>query len=158
MRFIDVNEDSKVDKYNKLLRDNHVIVLFYMDGCGACEALKPHWNEFEKELRSKKDKHDNIVIAKVNSRYMNDISGYKSILGYPTIYHLHNGEKISEFSDKRTVSALNKYLNNIKSHAKKGGRRRVKRNRRSSRKSVNKSKSRKGRSRRKPRRKTRKHK
>ena len=36
------------------LKKKHGIVLFYMNGCGHCETMKPDWNKLITEL---KDKH-----------------------------------------------------------------------------------------------------
>jgi len=120
MRFIDVDSDSKVEVYNNLLKGKDVMVLFYMDGCGACEGLKPEWNKFEKQVMKSKG-GEKTIVAKVKSLYMNDIEGYKSIIGYPTIYHLRNGEKIGEFSDNRTSDSLMRFYKSISGH--KGGKR-----------------------------------
>ena len=35
------------------LKKKHGIVLFYMDGCGHCETMKPAWNKLINELKER---------------------------------------------------------------------------------------------------------
>lgn len=150
MHIVNVNSPSEVSKYNSLLPGHNVMVMFYMDGCGFCELLKPEWNEFVKHIKKNHTgKDDKNVIAQVNSSFIRDVDGDKDVLGYPTIMHLLDGKKRSEFNDKRDKDELIKYFKNMsKSPGKQSGgrtkkrRRRIKKRRKNTRSRV-RSKSRK---------------
>lgn len=56
----------------------------------------------------------NMMIARVNADYMPMVHGHKDIMGYPTIYHLKNGKKVSEFTGPRSLEHFEKFLESIK--------------------------------------------
>jgi hypothetical protein len=64
--------------------------------------------------------HDKYVIARVNSNHINAVNGDRNVLGYPTIMHLLDGKKQSEFTDEREKEALIKYFEHME-HNQKGG-------------------------------------
>jgi len=141
--YIHVIDSNSVNKYNKLL-DNHkdVIVLYYMDNCYYCDILKPEWSKFEEH--AKKKNNFKGVIAKINSKYINDVNGYKEIMGYPTIYRLNNKNKESEFDGERTLEGLTSFLNetiNKENKTMKGGKRKTKKRRTKTKKRRTKTKS-----------------
>lgn len=115
MHFINVSNPSQANKYNRLLHGRNVMVLFYMNGCGFCELLKPEWDEFEKHMKKNNtyDRDDKYVIAQVNANFMRDIEGDKDVLGYPTIMHLLDGKKQGEFNNERNSNELIKYFKNM---------------------------------------------
>lgn len=124
MHFIDVRYTNQVDDYNNLIRGRHAMVVFYMDGCGYCELLKPEWNIFEEELKRKKDhknKYDDYVIARVNANHINSIDGHNNVIGYPTIMHLIDGKLNEEYSDERNKESLIKFFNKMIKQKQRGG-------------------------------------
>lgn len=127
MHFIHVQNPKQVEEYNKLLPGRHVMVMYYMDGCFFCDDLKPKWNKFEKYISSLKKykNNDKYVIARVNSNYINSVNGDKNVIGYPTIMHLLDGKKKSEFTDKREKKALINYFKHI-DDSQKGGTKKIK--------------------------------
>ena len=82
VELIHVNDPSQISRYNRLIKDKPTMVLFYMDGCGHCEMLKPEWDEFEK---SAKKTNINSGVARVNANYMDRVDGDKDVIGFPTI-------------------------------------------------------------------------
>jgi len=126
MHFIDVNGPEHVDEYNNLIPKKHVIVLYYMDNCGFCDLLKPKWDRFEKRAKKNHKKDDDFVIARVNSNHIKGVDGDSDVIGYPTIMHLLDGKKHSEFNGERSEDALEEYLNTIKNKYSKSGGRKMK--------------------------------
>jgi len=116
---IHVNDPHTVDRYNAHVHNKPVMVLFYMDGCGHCEMMKPEWKAFEDEYRHKPHHNGHIIIAKVNQNYINMVEGHSSVSGFPTIYHLHNGKKVSEFNKERNLENFKQYIDTIERHDKK---------------------------------------
>ena len=72
------------------LKKKHGIILFYMNGCGHCEIMKPAWNKVITDL---KDKHKSeIILGAVESSSMEMFNkhGIKpSVSGFPTILYFH---------------------------------------------------------------------
>ena len=72
------------------LKKKHGIVLFYMNGCGHCETMKPDWNKLITEL---KDKHKNeIILGAVESSNMDMFKKHgisPSVSGFPKILYFH---------------------------------------------------------------------
>jgi hypothetical protein len=72
------------------LKKKHGIILFYMNGCGHCETMKPSWNKLITEL---KDKHKNeIILGAVESGNMDIFKKHgisPAVSGFPTILYFH---------------------------------------------------------------------
>ena len=46
--------EDKKQEAERLLQNRRVLVLFFMDGCGHCEANKPAWDKLTKSLKGMK--------------------------------------------------------------------------------------------------------
>lgn len=60
----------------------------------------------------------NMMVARVNSDYLDMVDGHKEIAGYPTIYHLRDGKKVSEYSGPRSLEHFEKFLESIEKKTK----------------------------------------
>lgn len=97
---------SDAEKINKYIDDGkHLFVLVYMNGCGPCNATKPHWIGMQmhpklSEVLSKGN--GNVEIAYVE-RENQDVFKDKlnSIDGYPSIQYVHRGKKVN-YNGERT--------------------------------------------------------
>lgn len=95
------------------LQNKHGVVLFYMDGCGHCENMKPDWNKLIEEL---KDKHkDEIILGAIESSNMHIFkkSGISpSISGFPTILYFHpnNLTRPDAYKGDRSYEDLKKWI------------------------------------------------
>ena len=94
----------------KKLKNNHGVVLFFMNGCGHCIDMKDHWNAAVDECRNNgigSDK-DNFVLGAVESGNMDMFQKYgitTNVNGYPTILYINaegikNGNTNHEKYDK----------------------------------------------------------
>lgn len=95
------------------LKKNHGIVLFYMNGCGHCETMKPAWNKVITEL---KDRHKNeIILGAVESSNMDMFKKHgisPSVSGFPTILYFHPN-KLSNpesYNGDRSYEDLKKWI------------------------------------------------
>jgi hypothetical protein len=95
------------------LKKQHGIVLFYMNGCGHCETMKPAWNKLINEL---KDKHKNeIILGAIESGSMDMFKKHgisPSVSGFPTILYFHPNKLSTPESYKgdRSYEDLKKWL------------------------------------------------
>jgi thiol-disulfide isomerase/thioredoxin len=102
---------------NAISKDEPILVLLYMDGCGYCEMLKPAWKDAIKEINK-----DNImIIGEVESKLSKDLplKVKDSIKGYPTIQVLQNGKIKKTYEGDRST-------NDIVNFAKKHTSRKIK--------------------------------
>lgn len=129
VELIHVNSPKTVSQYNRVVKNKPTMVLFYMDGCGHCESMKPEWEKFEEDA---KNTHTSQVVARVNANYMSDLEGETDVMGYPTIMMLLNGKKHKEFTGERTSKKFMKFL---KDNIVMSGGRKKRRKRKSSKKS-----------------------
>ena len=89
MVFLHINPSNS---NTKLLNDSidsgkQIFVLFYLEGCGPCNATRPEWAKIENIM--KKYKGDpNIVIADVDQSLLKSIKHLKPINGFPTIRYI----------------------------------------------------------------------
>lgn len=120
MKLIHVNDDKSLEEYNEIIPNTKAIVLFYMDGCMHCEMMKDEWMDFENKMKQSDEK---LIIARVNQKYINRITGDKDILGFPTIFYLMNGKKIKEYNGDRTINGFNEFYKSIINKSQKGGKR-----------------------------------
>ena len=135
---IDITDVSHLVAYKKMKRENKpLLVCYYMNGCGYCDAMKEEWTNFTENR--KRDPSVNIV--KIESSFIPPDEG---VMGYPTIKLFNVPKKNTiEFNSNRTEEEFNQFLSdNI---SKKGGgarnkkrsNRRNKLNKRSNRKRSN---------------------
>jgi len=104
-----VSDEASLEQYNKELSDGaSIIVLYYSPSCPHCMMMEPAWMDFERKAEP-----TNSRIARVRADYMPRIGGSKDIMGYPTIYHIKNGEKQREYNGARDVESFLKFLTEI---------------------------------------------
>ena len=128
MHIIDVRSDETLQKYNDLVKKVPSVVLFYADWCGHCKNFKPEWEKFEK-LAQKQHQGNDFMIARVSEPFVNKVDGHSSVRGYPTIYHLINGEHNEDYMKQRDVAGLIEFLSEVHPgiQIQNGGKRKPKR-------------------------------
>jgi len=95
------------------LKKKHGVILFYMDGCGHCETMKPAWNKVINEL---KDKHKNeIILGAVESSNMDMFKKHgisPSVSGFPTILYFHPNKITNpeSYNGDRSYEDLKKWI------------------------------------------------
>jgi hypothetical protein len=104
------------------LKKKHGIVLFYMNGCGHCETMKPAWNKLINEL---KDKHKNeIILGAIESGSMDMFKKHgisPSVSGFPTILYFHPNKLTNpeSYNGDRSYEDLKKWILNKKGKGNK---------------------------------------
>jgi len=76
VRCEDATEDvvTSVEKFNQMIDDGSVFVMFFAPWCGHCQRLKPTWDQLMKDINT--DETISITIMKVNSSFIS----YKKII------------------------------------------------------------------------------
>ncbi len=117
-------------EFNKHLKNGKdIFVLFYLEGCGPCNATKPEWKKLH-NVFANNDNH-NIVIADVDQVLMKD---FKSLniqpKGFPAIYHISkNGKMYLDYEDaeiSKKDRTIDSFVEWIEKHINETGPRRQK--------------------------------
>jgi thiol-disulfide isomerase/thioredoxin len=84
---------------------NMTMVLFYADWCGACQTIKPTWNELKTELGDvtfeEINEKDTALFEAKQQEYATEV------MGFPTMLIINNGEieKYQGSRDKESIKA-----------------------------------------------------
>ena len=104
------NASSQSDKLNTHIKDKkHAFVLFYLQGCGPCNATRPEWEKVPHHLEHHA-KNPNLMIADVDQSAIDHVKHNSGgIDGFPTIRHI-KGDEVNEYSGERTAEGLAKWM------------------------------------------------
>jgi thiol-disulfide isomerase/thioredoxin len=93
------SDDKEIEKFNDYLKKNkNMYILFYLEGCGPCNATRPEWKKIKNILMNKYD--DTIVVADVDQSLMNKLNINIQPKGFPAMYHVSNkGKTYSDYDD-----------------------------------------------------------
>lgn len=124
------NNAEKINKY--IYEGKHVFILFYMEGCGPCNATRPEWKKLENVLEKKYKNNSNLVVADVDQEELTKIKHLpKEPSGFPTmlyIYKNNNGENYEDSSVKDKNRTVDSFVEWIENHvpSQSGGKKRRK--------------------------------
>lgn len=138
MKVLDIRSSESAKEFNKLMKKQPVVVLFYMDGCFHCDAMKPAWNEMENRM-IRREMRCPMALAKVNSDYLSQVDTPRSVYGFPTIMHLKDGDFVEEHEGPRDLESLTKFVESVEErNSMSGGKRKTRKERNMKRKSIKK--------------------
>jgi len=129
MKFLNINRDNKkliTDLNQHIKKKDTIFILFYLEGCGPCNAARPEWKKIENVLGGKyKDREDYIVVD-IDQSLMDGIEGLKdSPAGFPTIRYMKGNDYTSYESNRDIDSFVNWIETNMKKK-QSGGKRKTK--------------------------------
>jgi thiol-disulfide isomerase/thioredoxin len=130
MIFLHIDPTTKNTKhFNKYVsQGKQIFVLFYLEGCGPCNATIPEWKKIKNILSIKYKHNNNIVIADVDQELMREIKYLTNEpQGFPTMLYISNKGKINENYEEcnidrkdRTVDSFIEWIES-KTKGQKGG-------------------------------------
>ena len=137
MIFLHIDPTTKNTKlFNKyVLQGKQIFVLFYLEGCGPCNATRPEWKKIKNVLDVKYKNNNNVVIADVDQELMKEIKFLTNQpKGFPSmIYICDKGKTNEDYEDcniskkDRTIDSFVEWIESkVKSHkthnkSQKGG-------------------------------------
>lgn len=115
-----------------------VFVLFFMEGCGHCVAMRPEWAK----LKTAGADLGDVTIAAVDSGMLDELNSNSDpkvknvttvVNGFPTIKFVR-GSTVVDYDGERTVDSFKAFIkSHMGSNKQQGGRRHRRRSSRSSR-------------------------
>ena len=105
-----------IDKLNKHLtrRDDKIFILFYMEGCGPCNATRPEWSKLKNVLSNHFLNRDDIVIVAIDK----DLAGKLKNIGsepnsFPTIKYMTNEGNVNENYEDSNISRKDRTIDSF---------------------------------------------
>jgi len=119
----EANEDGKVpdivaspvikvdkDNFDETIKEGVTFVKFFAPWCGHCKRLAPTWEQLAENYKG----DDNVKIGHVDCTADSNINRAlcdgQGVNGFPTLFIYKNGEKVEEYSDKRSLDALKAFV------------------------------------------------
>jgi len=126
MVFIEINKKNfnkdKIDKLNKYLtnKDDKVFILFYMEGCGPCNATRPEWSKLKNVLSNNFLNNEKIAIVSIDKDLVGKLKNIKSEPNsFPTMRFITDaGAKVENYEDSnisnkdRTIDSFVEWIKN----------------------------------------------
>jgi thioredoxin 1 len=82
-----IQEITSDEEFNKLIKNNFVIVDFYAHWCGPCKGFVPKFKEL-----SQSQKYVNVKFAKVNVDEVQEVADLCQVKSLPTFMAFENGQ------------------------------------------------------------------
>jgi thiol-disulfide isomerase/thioredoxin len=109
-------DPSKKDTalFNKYIESGkQIFVLFYMEGCGPCNATRPEWSKIKTVLEKKYAHNNNIVVADVDQQLLNEIKYVSGVSGFPTMRYIAKKGTVSEEYEKSSVKSKDRSVDSF---------------------------------------------
>lgn len=96
-----LGDSSQMEEVKELMKKKPIIIFFFMNGCGHCEATRPAWEELQR-------KNLPFEFAEVESAAVPSDIG---VNGFPHFHIVNKKGKVKKVDgEKRTVQELGKAL------------------------------------------------
>jgi hypothetical protein len=105
-----------IDQLNKHLtnKDDHIFILFYMEGCGPCNATRPEWSKLKNVLSRDFLNRDDIVIVAIDHELAGKLKNIgKEPNSFPTIRYISNEGKINENYEDSDISKKDRTIDSF---------------------------------------------
>ena len=120
----DENGVTKIGKLNNIISSNKskVFILYYMEGCGPCNATRPEWNKLKNVLK-RFQKDNNVAIVDIDQVLSSKIKHIQPPNSFPTMRLITNsGKKVVNYEDceiknkNRTIDSFVNWINHETKH------------------------------------------
>jgi hypothetical protein len=105
-----------INKLNKHLthKDDKIFILYFMEGCGPCNATRPEWSKLRNVLSKSFLNKEDIVIVSIDK----DLAGKLKNIGnepnsFPTIRFMNNAGKINENYEDSNISTKDRTIDSF---------------------------------------------
>jgi hypothetical protein len=130
MFFLHINSknfDKYIKKLNNIIanKDNKVFILYYMEGCGPCNATRPEWNKIENIMKNTSG-YNNVYVIDIDQILSSKINNLPEPSSFPTMKFITNSGKIIEnYEDSslpdekknRTIDSFIEWINLKSNHS-----------------------------------------
>jgi thiol-disulfide isomerase/thioredoxin len=129
MKIIHVDSSQgDIKQFNDYLNQGKpIFVLFYMEGCGPCNATRPEWAKLENILKDKYRNND-FIVADIDQELISQIPNMVSPSGFPSMKYI-KGSQVEDYEDSsidlkdRTIDSFVQWIKSKIPSSQKGGKR-----------------------------------
>ena len=94
--------------FAETIQSNEVVLVdFYADWCGPCQALKPTLNDLAEDFDGK------AIISKINVDANPELSAQFGVRSIPALFYFKKGELVGRQLGVQSKNALTENLNNL---------------------------------------------
>ena len=109
-------DPNKIDKLNKYLtrNDTKIFILYYMEGCGPCNATRPEWSKLKNVLSNDFLNRDDIVIVSIDKDLASKLKNIGSEpSAFPTIKFMEKAGKVNENYEDSDISQKDRTIDSF---------------------------------------------
>lgn len=134
MKYLHIDPSNKHDleKFKQSIKSKTpTFVLFYMEGCGPCNATRPEWKKLESANLS-----NNCNVFDIDNSLLDNLKEFpkvSDVVGFPTMKFIRGESEVEDYTGGRTIDDFSKWIkskcgstNHSSSSLKKGGGKRTK--------------------------------
>ena len=103
MKFYHIDNSSKylIQELDKDIKDGKtVFILFFMEGCGPCNATRPEWSKIKNVMSH--DKNSHIVVADIDQTLIPEMDFKINVASFPTMKCISQGGQTIEAYEECT--------------------------------------------------------
>jgi hypothetical protein len=115
MFFLHINSKNfyeNIKKLNNIIANkyNKIFILYYMEGCGPCNATRPEWSKIKNiNMTNSND----IYIVDIDQILSSKINGLPEPNSFPTIQFVTNGGKIIENYEDSSIDVKDRTIDSF---------------------------------------------
>jgi thiol-disulfide isomerase/thioredoxin len=110
------NGKTNIQLLNEIIKgdpNNKVFILFYMNGCGPCNATRPEWKKLENILKKYEDDLT-IAVIDIDHTLSDKVHGLKNVPNsFPTMRYMTNNNKTVENFEDSEIQDKNRTIDNF---------------------------------------------
>jgi hypothetical protein len=116
MRYVHIENSQNIPEINALNNASRAYLLYYLQGCGPCNQVRPVWRQLSKDVAS--DGDDSTILAEVNQEMFPHLQNTQHIqkrpFQFPTIRFVSfkgtPNEQVEEFTGDRDLSSFKNWI------------------------------------------------
>ena len=110
------NGKTNIQLLNEIMKEdpnNKVFILFYMNGCGPCNATRPEWKKLENILKKFED-DSTVAIIDIDHTLSDKVKGLQNVPNsFPTMRYMTNNNKTVENFEDSEIQDKNRTIDNF---------------------------------------------
>jgi hypothetical protein len=107
---------NMIDKLNKHLASSNdkIFILYYMEGCGPCNATRPEWKKIKNVLSNNILNRDDVVIVSIDKDLEDKLKNNgKEPNSFPTMKYIANKGEINENYEDSDISLKDRSIDSF---------------------------------------------
>ena len=109
------NDEKLIKKLNSFIHsnpNNKTFILYYMEGCGPCNATRPEWSKLKHVLKHL-DNNNSILIVDIDQEVAHKIKGQQPPSGFPTMRFITKHGKIIENYEDSNIDTKDRSIDSF---------------------------------------------